>query len=159
MTAIDSDVTFKSALEGLDAASQRQLAVRFVQHVLPLCQDARVARAVAAGGRLSASSGELENALKSVRAASVELHTRCGSDGDWAEQAGYFVARAAAAALSPAEQATVRNPAWQAALSSRMARTCATIAEQETGETSAHGESEWQYRALGDYLNSNRNPS
>ena len=40
---------------------------------------------------------ELAASLKMAKSIMVESYTRCGADGDWNEQAGYFVARAAAA--------------------------------------------------------------
>ncbi|OOY41598.1 hypothetical protein BOV91_10635, partial [Solemya velum gill symbiont] len=82
----------------------------------------------------------------------IESHTRCGSEGDWTEQAGYFVARAAVAAVTPQAQAK-KNPVWSAAMSSRMARTSMLIDdEQSAGKT--HSENEWQYDTLSEYLQS-----
>ena len=78
----------------------------------------------------------------------VESYTRCGADGDWNDQAGYFVARAAAACLSPVEKGKPGGPAWQAAMSSRMARTSAAI----VAGNGTVDETEQQYRMLTDYL-------
>ena len=62
----------------------------------------RIARVLKVAGDSEASEGELADALKTARATTFDCHTRCGSEGDWSEQAGYFVARAATAALTPA---------------------------------------------------------
>ena len=117
MTHIDNDAEFRRALDDLDPARQRQLAARFVENVLALCSDERIARVLRVAGNSEASEDELAEALKTARATTFDCHTRCGSEGDWAEQAGYFVARAATAALTPTGQMP-SGPAWQAALSS-----------------------------------------
>ena len=85
---------------------------------------------------------------KLAKSIMVDTYTRCGADGDWNEQAGYFVARAAAACLAPLEKGKPGGPAWQAAMSSRMARTSAAI---DSGDGAA-SESGRQYRILSDYL-------
>jgi hypothetical protein len=97
---------------------------------------------------------ELLNALRSARAATFESHTRCGSEGNWTDQAGYFVARAAVAAVTPPTQSRARGAAWQAAMSSRMARTSMLIDDGD-GQPTAQAENEWQYQTLSDYLNTN----
>ena len=66
-----------------------------------------------------------------------------------ADAAGYFVARAAMAALTP--ETSTSNPAWQAAMSSRMARTSISIDSTDGG---GEDEQAAQYRILDDYLNS-----
>lgn len=147
---VTNDTEFKQALDQLSTPQQRAVAALFVEHVLSLCNDERVERAASIASNLNASEDELAMALKSARAATFDSHTRCGSEGDWTEQAGYFVARAAAAAVAPATQ-THGGPAWQAAMSSRMAQTCKWI---DIAQASACGEeSEEQYRILDDFLN------
>jgi hypothetical protein len=97
-----------------------------------------------------ASEDELAEALKTARATTFDCHTRCGSEGDWSEQAGYFVARAATAALTPIGQMP-SGPAWQAALGSRMAQTSQSIV---SGDDIAGQEAEQQYGILSEFLNS-----
>ena len=46
MTTITNDREFRVALDSLDAKRQRLVATRFVESVLPLCTDGRIARAV-----------------------------------------------------------------------------------------------------------------
>ena len=147
MSSINNDEQFRQALLDLDPVQQRLAAARFVEHVLPLATDDRVARALQAAADPEASADALASALKTARSATLDTHTRCGSEGDWREQAGYLVCRAAAAALTPAGQARGGSPAWQAAMSSRMARTSMTISDESAAE-SADSEREWQYRAL-----------
>ncbi|MEZ5541319.1 MAG: hypothetical protein R3F42_04675 [Pseudomonadota bacterium] len=149
MTTISNDREFRAALDRLDATRQRVLAARFVEHVLPLCTDERIGRALAVAADASASAAALAEALRAVKAATIDCHARCGSEGDWEAQAGYFVARAAAAALTPHGQLPA-GTAWQAAMSARMARTSKAIV---TGETGSEPESAQQYAILSAYMN------
>ncbi len=151
MSKINNDTELKQALQNLDAAQQRNVAALFVEHVLSLSDDDRIKRAVKVAGDNSASDGEIADALKSARAAIIDSSTRCGAEGNWTDQAGYFVARAAVAALTPLAQSTSAGPAWQAAMSSRMAKTSILI-DDDSDEVSSHSENEWQYETLSNYL-------
>jgi len=152
MPPISNDDAFKQNLLQLEPVRQRLVAARFVDHVLPLCSDDRIGRALKVAADPEASDDELGGALKSARAAALDTHTRCGAEGNWRDQAGYFVCRAAVAALTPGEQAKGGSPAWQAAMSSRMARTSVLISDESDAVTT-QSESEWQYRVLEDYTN------
>jgi len=152
MSQITSDEEFRKALHNLDATQQRVIAAKFVEHVLPLCSDERISRAVKVAADKNASKDELSAVLKSAKAATMDSHTRCGSEGDWTEQAGYFVARAAVAAVTPQAQSKT-NPAWSAAMSSRMAQTSILI-DDESSAGKTHSENEWQYDVLSKYLKS-----
>jgi len=151
MSQITNDTEFKRAIKDLDASRQRLIAARFVEHVLPFSTDERIARVVKVAADNEASADELSNALRTAKATTFDSHTRCGSEGNWTEQAGYFVSRAAVAALTPCEQCSSGSPAWQAAMSSRMARTSMQI---DADDMSTSNESEQQYQILSDYLNS-----
>ena len=153
MSQITNDKEFRQALNALDATQQRTVAAMFVEHVLPLSDDDRLSRVIKVATDSTASADEISSALKSARAATFDSHTRCGSEGNWTEQAGYFVARAATAAVTPQIQSTSGNPAWQAAMSSRMAQTSVLI-DNESDEVTMHSENEWQYDLLSNYLNS-----
>ena len=142
MTRITSDIEFKNRLGALPLASHRKLGAMFVESVLELADDERVRRAVTLAKDGNATDEELAAASKNARAASIDYHTRCGYEGDWKEQAGYFVAKAAAACVMPEDRARAVNPAWEAAMACRMARTCLVIV---SGEAAAHDESERQY--------------
>jgi len=150
MTEITNDREFHAALDGLDAGQQRLAAAGFVKSVLHLCTDERIARVLEVAADPGASDAALAEALKTARATTIDCHTRCGSEGDWLEQAGYFVARATVAALTPLGQMP-GGVAWQAAMSARMAQTSKSIV---TGENTAGQESENQYRLLAGFLNS-----
>ena len=152
MSQINNDTDFRKALMGLNTEDQRAVAAKFVEHVLTLSNDERLKRVVKTAGDTHASEDELSSALKSARAATFDSHARCGSEGSWAEQAGYFVARAAVAAVTPKAQSGVEGVALQAAMSSRMARTSMFI-NDEAGELSSQTENEWQFQALSEYLN------
>ncbi|MEN8173917.1 MAG: hypothetical protein ABFS03_13685 [Chloroflexota bacterium] len=151
MSQISNDAEFRQALQNLDAAQQRTVAALFVEHVLSLSGDERIKRAVKVGTDNSASQGEISDALKSAKAATMDCSTRCGSEGNWTDQAGYFVARAAVAALTPQAQSKSGNPAWQAALSCRMAQTSIQI-DNDSDDVPSHSENKWQYGILSDYL-------
>ena len=150
MNQIKNDTEFKQALQELDYKKQRVLAALFVEHVLPLSNDDRLNHVIKIALNNNASGDELSMALKSAKAATVDSHTRCGSEGNWTDQAGYFVARAAVAAVTPQAQSKTGGPAWQAAMSSRMAQTSMLIDSNDTTPT----DNEWQYDKLSNYLTS-----
>ena len=150
MTEFSNDTDFRKALDDLDATQQRLVAARFVENVVSLCSDRRIAGVLKVAADSEASAGELADALKTARATTFDCHTRCGSEGDWAEQAGYFVARAATAALTPLGKMP-SGPAWQAAMSCRMAQTSMSIV---SGDDTAGQESKQQYRILSEFLDS-----
>ena len=149
MTQISNETEFRRSLSQLEYNKQRELAGMFVNNVVGLCSDDRVVHVVKVALDKNASDEEMASSLKTAKAATFDCHTRCGSEGDWKEQAGYFVARAAASALMPESQNRGGGPAWQAAMSSRMARTSEQI-DSEDG--SDNDEIEQQYRILSDYL-------
>ena len=142
---INNDTEFRQALNGMDLEQQRVMAACFAENVLSLSDDDRIQGVVSTviEGR------EIEDAFKSAKAASLEAHARCGAEGDWNDQAGYFVARAAQAAVEPQVRTGGKNPAWKAAMQARMARTC--LASEE-GEDSHDRETVAQYKILNDYL-------
>ena len=153
MSQITNDAEFKQALQNLDAEQQRTVAVMFVEHVLSLSDDNRIKRVVKVTTDDSASADEISDALKSAKAAIMDSSTRCGAEGNWTDQAGYFVARAAVAAVTPPAQSKSGGPAWQAALSCRMAQTSIEI-DNDADDVPSHSENEWQYSILTDYLQS-----
>ena len=153
MSQISNDAEFKQALQNLDATQHRVVAAMFVDHVLPLCDDDRVKRAVKTASDENVSDGEVSDALKSAKASIMESSTRCGAEGNWTDQAGYFIARAAVAAATPFTQSKSGGPAWQAAMSCRMAQTSIQI-DNDSENIQDHSENEWQYSILSNYLNS-----
>jgi hypothetical protein len=152
MTDIGNEAEFKQVLEGMDPVQQRLVAALFVKHVLPLSNDKRLDRVVKIAGDPDATKEELSAALRSAMAATFDSHAVCGAEGHWSDQAGYFVARAAAAATTAPEHSRAGGVAWQAAMSARMAHTSMLIDGDGNGD-SAHSECEWQYQCLSDYIN------
>jgi hypothetical protein len=148
MANIYNETQFKEAIGALDSNVQRQLAALFTEHVLELTDDSRISNGAGVASDPDASEGELAASFKTVKAATIESHTRCGSEGDWKAQAAYFVARACEAALMP-EGYKKAGPALQAATSARMARTAWSIDSDESGES---GEREAQYQTLNEFL-------
>ncbi|NOR43521.1 MAG: hypothetical protein GQ572_09310 [Gammaproteobacteria bacterium] len=153
MSQISNDAEFKQALQNLDSKQQRTVAALFVEHVLALSDDDRIKRAIKIATDNSASEDEISDALRSAKSAIMDSSTRCGAEGNWTNQAGYFVARAAVAAMTPVAQSKSGGPAWQAAMSSRMAQTSILI-DNSSDEVLEHSENEWQYGILSNYLNS-----
>lgn len=145
---IANDAEFRQLLDGLSLPQQRHAGAAFVRHILALSQDTVLAKVVATATNEEASAEELALAFKQAKAAALDSHTRCGADSDWQAQAGYFVARAATALVTPDKQA--RSPAWEAAANARMARTCGMI---DAADESLHEESEAQYRLLEQFMN------
>lgn len=149
MSTITNDNEFRAALEGLEIARQREAAALFVEHVLDLTSDPRVKQALAAARDLEISDEAMTLARRTVKAAVIDAHTRCGADGDWSEQADYFVARAAEACLKPEDAGSSKSPAWLAAMNARMSRTCQAA---ETDGAARDAESAAQYEILARYL-------
>ena len=152
MNEMCNDTEFRKTLESLDPPQQRDIAVKFVTHVRSLSDDPRLDRVLKVAADASASEEELAAALKTAHAVTFDSHARCGADCHWSDQAGYFVARSAVAAVTPLTQSRVGGPAWQAAMSARMAYTTSLI-DDASNTKSAHTECLWQYGALSEYLN------
>ena len=157
MSNISNDRDFQQALHRLDPAQQRALAARFVERVLPLGNDDRVTRAITTAANPAASDAELKAAFHDARAAAIDSHNRCGAECDWTAQAGYFVARAAVAAVSAPEQGG-DGPAWSAAINSRMALTCRSIDQPQTGGE-GDSESAAQYQILSESISAASEPT
>jgi DNA-binding LacI/PurR family transcriptional regulator len=149
MTGITNESEFRQAIKELDYDRQRVLAAKFVEHVLGLSTDRRIADVLRTAADSNASQDELAGALHAARASAIDTHTRCGSEGDWQEQAGYFVARAAVSAVTPESKLAGASSALQAAMSSRMAQTCQSIA---AADDMAVQEAQDQYRILSEYI-------
>ena len=149
MSTISNDNQFREALNRLTLAQQRAVGARFVENVLSLSSDQRVAQVLAVAKDANPSEDAVSLARRSIKAASLEAHTRCGSDGEWTDQAGYFVARAAEACLEPEGRSQGKGPAWKAAMSARMARTCLAA---DSDQDSHDSESQAQYNILISYL-------
>ncbi len=152
MPNITDNKAFKEAIKNLDCARQRPLAALFVERVLSLTKDKRIPRIIAVAASENPSQDELDAALRSARAAIIDTHCRCGADCDWEEQASYFVARAACASVAPPNKCVAGGAAWQAAVSCRMARTCASIQGDDSG--AAKDESGQEFRILNEFLDS-----
>jgi hypothetical protein len=148
MMNIANDSEFKAALSFLSGATRRLVAARFAENVLSLCPDPRVKGAVESAKRTEITDAELVAAYQSAKAASVDSYTQCGHECNWNDQASHFVAEAGVACVKPDQPGA--NPAWDAAMQARMARTCETIA---TGRGTDNAEAEAQYRILAEFLN------
>jgi hypothetical protein len=147
--SISNDNEFRKALDDLGLEQQRVVGSLFVNSVLELSDDPRVAQSLQAATDTEIGDAALSLARRTIKAASLDAHARCGADGEWTDQAGYFVARAAEACLEPEGRSGGKGPAWKAAMSARMARTCLAA----DGEEDSHdAESQAQYQILTSYL-------
>jgi 3'-phosphoadenosine 5'-phosphosulfate (PAPS) 3'-phosphatase len=150
MTGTTNDSEFRKTLDGLAVVQQRAVGARFIESVKDLSGDERIDFAINIAKDTDANDSEIASAFKSAKSAVLDCYTRCGAEADWAMQAGYFVARAAGAVVTPEKDLAGSNPAWQAAMHCRMARTCAVIDSDATAEQQ---ETEQQHRILDDFLN------
>jgi len=144
---INNDSEFKTALNNLLRDERRQVAVRFAENVLALSSDTRLKSAIDVAKRAKVDDAEFDAAHQTVKAARVDSFTRCGADCNWSDQAGHFVSEAVLACVSIPEPG--RNPAWDAAMHARMARTSEGIAN---GKGTDNSETEAQYRILTEFL-------
>ena len=151
MSSITNDSEFRQALSRLSEAQQRTVGALFAENVVDLNQDDRVAQALAAARDPDISDEVMTMVRHAIKAASLEAHARCGSDGKWVDQAAYFVARAAEACVEPQVLSQGKGPAWKAAMSARMAKTCLAA---ESDEDAHDSESQAQYQILTRYLDS-----
>ena len=156
MSQILNDTQFREALDTLDSDQQRLVAGLFAENVLALSDDPGLASIVRTAVNPAATEAELRNAWKEGKAASIELSARCGADGDWSDQAGYFVARAATAALAPGTAAKTGGPAWQAAMNARMAQSCNLIDATDEEVSRVRDQ---QYQILSSFLDSQEKKS
>lgn len=147
--SISNDSEFRNALKDLSVEQQRAVGSLFVKSVLMLSDDPRVSQSLQAATDTEIGDAALSLARRSIKAASLDAHTRCGADGEWTDQAGYFVARAAEACLEAEGRSGSKGPAWKVAMSARMARTCLAA---ESDEDSHDVESRAQYQILTSYL-------
>ena len=151
MNTITNDTEFRDALNTLSEDRQRMVGALFVENVISLNNDERVATALAAARDPEISDEAMGLVRRGIKAASLEAHTRCGTDGEWTDQAGYFVARAAEACVEPQVRTQGKGPGWKAAMSARMAKTCLAADSDEDAHDS---ESHAQYQILTSYLDS-----
>jgi hypothetical protein len=149
MSSISNDKEFRTALDGMSLERQRAVGALFVENVIGLSDDGRVPRALAAARDTAIGDEDLNAARRAIKAASLEAHTRCGADGEWVDQAGYFVARAAEACIEPQVRSQTKGPAWKSAMMARMARTCLAADSDEDAHDS---ERLAQYDILNNYL-------
>lgn len=149
MTTINDEKSFREAIWAMKYPQQRAVAALFAESVLGLSKDDRLPRLVTVAKDPNTTKDELNAAFKTAKQASVEGSTRCGADGDWTDQASYFVARAVTAAVTPESQSRGAGPALQAAMNSRMATTCRSI---EEGEGVMESETNYQYKILDEFL-------
>lgn len=149
MSSVSNDKEFRATLDALGIEEQRTVGALFVANVAGLSDDFRVQKALQAAQDPTVGEEELAQVRRVIKAASLEAHARCGADGEWTDQAGYFVARAAEACVEAQVRSKAKGPAWKAAMTARMARTCLAA---ESDEDAHDSERLAQYEILKNYL-------
>ena len=147
MSEISNDAELQEALSKLSIGQQRIVAAGFVENVLSLTEDIRLAHAVEVAADPEASETELNTAYRSAKSAAIDAHARCGADGEWTDQSGYFVARAMELVTGPI-RTQGKSLAWKVALQCRMASACL---EPDAGDNNTCTA---QRQILTNYLNS-----
>lgn len=141
---ISNDQELRSALDALSLTQQRTLGARFAQNVSTVTKNPRLLKALEVATTVDSANQEREDAYKAAKSIAVQTYTSCGRDADWDAQAEHFVASACAATLIPDALLTEKsNPAWKAAIQSRMAKNCLMI---ESGDGAVDNEAEQQYK-------------
>lgn len=141
---ISNDRELRSALDALSLAQQRTLGACFAQNVSAVTNNPRLLKALKVAMTSDSTDQEREDAYKAAKSIAVQTYTSCGRDADWDAQAEHFVASACAATLLPDALLTEKfNPAWKAAIQSRMAKNCLMI---ESDEGEMDNEAEQQYK-------------
>jgi hypothetical protein len=147
--AITTEHAFKTALDELSLTQQRYVAALFVENVLSLSQDQRLKGVINAAKRADISDDELLAMHHAAKGVCVDTYTQCGQEINWLGQAGHFVAEAAVACVAIHPPGKSENPAWNAAMHTRMARTCECIVQ---GHGTERCEIDNQYDILDRYL-------
>lgn len=148
MAKITNDDQFKQVLQGLSLDQQRALGCLFVEALPGLSDDERIGHTLQAA-RAGGADEEMALAAITAKRAVIDSHTKCGREGDWGAQAGYFIARAAAACVASHAQEVSGPLAWQAAMACRMARMCEFMVSDED---QSGMESERQYSIADEFL-------
>ena len=127
MVKITDESEFKRQLAQLSLAKQRQLAAQFIEQVLDLTDDRRIADAVAVVKAGDAEAEQLHRTHQAVHACYVETHPRSDLlELDFKHQAAHFVTEACLVCLAPVFECEQNiKLAHKAAMYCRMARTCA----------------------------------
>lgn len=151
MNRITNDREMKLALERLDSVQLRLVGAAFVGGIMDLCQDENMRRGLEVAKDPEASGEDLKTAQKPVKVSTLNSHARCGAEGDWYDQANYFIGRALLCLLGcqDPKRSREKNPAWQVAMTCRMARLSGELHEDNE---SPDQESRNQYAILSSFL-------
>lgn len=147
---ISNDKELRAALDALSLDQQRAIAARFASSVAGLTDNPRLGKVLEIAMEPDSSDHDREDAYKVAKSIAVKTYTACGRDADWSAQAEHFVAAACTAALTPDALIMEKmNPAWKAAIQSRMAKNCMMI---EGDEGQLENEAQKQYELTEEFL-------
>ncbi|HXK57974.1 MAG TPA: hypothetical protein PLZ16_15145, partial [Gammaproteobacteria bacterium] len=121
MPNITNDQELRAALDSLPIEHQRTVGVLFAAAVELPGMDRELQQALELAQQSDTDEHVQEMAYKTAKSVATRTYTACGQDTDWETQAEHFIAAACSAALIPERLTSGANPAWRAAIQSRMA--------------------------------------
>ena len=160
MDQITSNEAFRTSLNSLSLAQQRQVGARFIANVLDLTDGSCTKHSQMVAEKSDVTAEELEDAYRAVHSIYVATHPRSGlSELDFRMQAAHFVAEACMVCLAPTyDEHHTQHLAQKVAMYCRMARTCSNIQHEEEypkfvdAEESVKKEMDTQYQILSEFL-------
>jgi len=150
MPSIINDKQLRAALDRLSIKDQRSIGLLYAGNIKLQAMDPQLQKALELALDSDDGDHEREMAYKAAKSVATKTYTACGSDTDWEVQAEHFIAAACCAALIPAGQiAPAANPAWKAAIQSRMANNCLMMEEKSS---ELQSEARRQYEICEEFL-------
>ena len=150
MPGITNDQQLRTALDTLSIEGRRAIGLLFASNIRMSRIEPGLQKAIDLALESENGDHEREMAYKTAKSVATNTYTACGKDADWEVQAVHFVAAACSAALIPEDMLTPgANPAWKAAIQSRMANNCLMM-EHESSELQS--EAQRQYEICEEFL-------
>ena len=149
MRNITNDRELRSALNRLSIEDQRAIGLLFVASIKLPEMDSGLKQALEMALDSDGDGHEREMAYKAAKSVATRTYTACGRDTDWEIQAEHFIAAACSAALIPERQLAGVNPAWKAAIQSRMANNCLMMRDESD---ELRNEAQKQYEICEEFL-------
>jgi len=150
MSGISNDQELRTALNRLSLKEQRAIGLLYINSIKLPGIDPGLQKTLELALESDNGEHEREIAHKTAKSIAARTYTACGRDTDWEAQAEHFVAAACSAALAPEQQLTpTANPAWKAAIQSRMAHNCLMM---ERESSAPWNEAQKQYEITEEFL-------
>jgi len=143
MPNINNDQELRASLDRLSIKDQRAVGLLFAASIKLPGMDSGLKQALELALDSDGGENEREMAYKMAKSVATRTYTACGRDTDWEAQAEHFIAAACSAALIPERHTTAANPAWKAAIQSRMANNCLMM-QDESSELSNEAQKQYE---------------